>query len=429
MSVNDIVNVQISRETRFPTEIAFGTPLILSQHTAFLENYREYTDIDAVADDFATSSDEYKAATAVFSQNPSVTKLRIGRKLANVAEENRITPVAVNLYTYEITVRGTRVTYTADASATVPEIIAGFIAALGAIPDITPSDGTTYLKILATTAGLGLGTVVGEHLTNVIQTANVGAESALNNISNDSDDFYGVMCCSRTAVDVKACAAWAEPRMKLFVTASGDANILSIGSTTDIAYVLKAAGYDRTVVLYSADYAAFPDAAVLGMALPYDPGSITFKFKELNGITADNLTDTQRSVVFGKNCNVFDNRGGLAIIENGTCASGEFADVIMGIDWIGSQIQERVYAMLANEPKVPYTNQGVDAVKAQIRGVLIEAVSRSILRPDPVPTVTAPDVQDISVLDRGARLLPDITFLAQLAGAVHSVIIRGTLTV
>lgn len=429
MSLSEIVSVQISRQTRFPTQIAFGVPMIISQHTAFTETFREYTGIDGVSEDFSSSTNEYKAASAIFNQNPSVERLKIGRKLANVAEEVRITPTAVDEYTYQITVRGVLYTYTSDDTATVAEVIAGFVSAMAAADDLTASNQTTYLRILANTAGLGLTAVVGDNLAIVTQTANIGAESALSAIALVNDDFYGIMCTSRTAVDVLACAQWAEARTKIFVTASDDSNVLDAASTSDIAYILNAKNYDRSFCLYSGDVDNFPDAAVLGMALPYDPGSITLKFKELNGIIADALTETQKTSAENKSCNTYITVASIDMLEQGVMASGEFADVIMGIDWIVANIQEEVFATLANEPKIPYTNAGVDAIKTKVYAVLTEAIEHKILRSDPKPIVSAPDVKDISIANRSARTLPDVVFSAQLAGAIHKAEIRGTISV
>jgi hypothetical protein len=117
------------------------------------------------------------------------------------------------------------------------------------------------------------------------------------------------------------------------------------------------------------------------------------------------------------------------MMEDGTVGSGEYADVIMGMDWIAANIQTEVFATLANEPKIPFTNAGVDTIKAKVYAVLSSAVSRKILRPDPKPLVSAPDVADISTANRSARTLPDVTFSAQVAGAIHKVQVRGTITV
>jgi hypothetical protein len=70
----------------------------------------------------------------------------------SVRQVNTITPVAANAATYTITINGKSVTYTSDASATVPEITAGLQAAFaasteGEFQELTAVDKTTYLEL------------------------------------------------------------------------------------------------------------------------------------------------------------------------------------------------------------------------------------------------------------------------------------------
>ena len=431
MELSEIVSVSIDRQTKFPTQTGFGVPLILSQHTAWAENWREYESIDDVAEDFASSTDEYKAANAVFSQNPRPERLRIGKKAANVAEDVTITPTAVNNFDYVVTIRGTTVTYTSDATATVAEITAGLHALINALDDVTSVDNSTDVDITADTAGLSLDISVGANIALVTNTANVGVESALSTINaeENGDDFYCVLLTSRTVVDQQAAAQWVEARVKIFVMAEDAAEILDPTDTTDIFSFLSGKNYDRTVMLYSADLASFPDAAWAGKMLPTDPGSQTWKFKTLAGITADDLTATQEGSVEAKNGNLYTVVAGISMTSEGIVASGEFADIIRGTDWIQARIAENVFAALINGPKVPYTNAGVDIVKARVSQILQQAVFRNILRADPAPEVTAPLVADIALADRSARLLPDVEFTGQFAGAIHKVQIQGTISV
>jgi hypothetical protein len=55
--------------------------------------------------------------------------------------------------------------------------------------------------------------------------------------------------------------------------------------------------------------------------------------------------------------------------------------------------------------------------------------SGQIFTTDPAPTVDAPLVADINPNTRASRTLPDIVWTAVLAGAVHKVEIRGTVSV
>ena len=64
-----------------------------------------------------------------------------------------------------------------------------------------------------------------------------------------------------------------------------------------------------------------------------------------------------------------------------------------------------------------------------MRTVVGDAIDDGILRRDPAPTYSVPKVSSIDVNDRANRLLPDMKFVAELAGAIHRVQVRGTVSV
>lgn len=249
-------------------------------------------------------------------------------------------------------------------------------------------------------------------------------------------DWYCLLLETATQADIEAAAAWIEARRKIFIAKSSDADNFDSAVTTDVLSVLKAAAYDRTATITKKNQVTdHPDAAWAGLILPRDPGSVTWKFKTLAGVTVDSLTPTEKLAVLrneagtGKNGNTYTRVGGVNITEEGNMASGEFIDVMRGVDFLHARIQERIYFRLVNLPKIPYTNAGVNVVLNEILAVLNTGIAQDILRADPAPTVSAPDVQDIDPIDRANRLLPDIEFAAQLAGAIHKTQIQGVVTI
>ena len=77
--LNQIIDVQISRNTKGVSQVGFGTPLILGSSNRFAagELIRDYNDMAGVAADFQATDPEYAAAVSVFSQqqSPSVVKI------------------------------------------------------------------------------------------------------------------------------------------------------------------------------------------------------------------------------------------------------------------------------------------------------------------------------------------------------------------
>ena len=75
----DVV-VNITDSSRSVTVAGFGLPLILgvtASITGTKDTYKEYASTTEVAVDFASTTDEYKAAAAIFAQDPSPSKIAI----------------------------------------------------------------------------------------------------------------------------------------------------------------------------------------------------------------------------------------------------------------------------------------------------------------------------------------------------------------
>lgn len=262
----------------------------------------------------------------------------------------------------------------------------------------------------------------------------------LDAIKVESNAWYGMVSPERVLADLQEIADWAEINKKLYVISDDDPNI--IGSTGDIAEYIQTNTYDYSSVIYhsTADGTisdSFADGAWMGLMFPKDPGSATWAWKTLKGVVADDLTETEINTAEGKNCNYYVNVAGVSSTHTGQVGSGEFIDTIRGSDWLTARIQELILIPLINTDKIPYTNAGVGVVVNQVKAALGEAVDRGFVSEfttdaagDTVPgwSVSAPDVSTVSVTDKANRLLPDVTFTAILAGAIHTVEVRGTLT-
>jgi hypothetical protein len=112
---------------------------------------------------------------------------------------------------------------------------------------------------------------------------------------------------------------------------------------------------------------------------------------------------------------------------------GCWIDQVRGLDYLEARIKEEVFAVLATATKVPYTTAGINLVGGAVANALQQAVGTGLIATDtdgnPQYTVTVPDIADISSVDRGNRLLPDVAFTATLAGAVHTVTVSGVVEV
>jgi len=252
-------------------------------------------------------------------------------------------------------------------------------------------------------------------------------------INNANSDWYALIAITRNVPTVKAIAAWVEARIKLFGTSSSDLDIINVPAgtdTTSIAAFFNQLGYVRTFVMYHQDALSdFPEAAWFGKVLPLDPGSETWKFKTLASISYSNLTTTQSNNALNKKANTYEFVGGVGITGNGTVAQGEYIDTIRGIDWLTARIQEFVFSVLVQNPKVPYTDAGITVIQAEVMRALSLGVANGFLTNDPSPMVTVPRASDVPPADKANRILRNVRFQATLAGAIHAVVIRGTVSI
>jgi hypothetical protein len=426
-NLNQIVDIQITRETRGISQVGFGTPMVLGQHTRFPERARIYTEIDGVAADFQTSDAEYKAAVAIFSQELRPEQIVIGRRTAKVAQVRTVSIALVaNAFNYQVTVNGVTFQFTSDADATGAEIQAGLVAAVnaGAEPvTASPGVGTTVV-LTADVAGTAFTSAVGTNLTIADTTANNGIVEDLEAVRALNDDWYMLCLTSRLEDDIMNAAAYIEALRKMFIACVEDTAVRD-NTAGNVLEKLEAKGYDRTAMFWSDDQENYPEAAWMGRVLPLDPGSETWKFKRLQGIVASVLTATQASNILTKKGNTYEEFASAPITREGTVVSGEYIDVMRFVDWLEARMQEDIFQVLINVPKIPYTDGGVSVIESLVRKRLLIGVRVGGLAQDPEFTVTVPKVASIPANTKAQRLLPDVKFVATLAGAIHKIQIRG----
>jgi hypothetical protein len=346
------------------------------------------------------------------------------------------TPVVQNSHTYSMTFStpggDATITYVSDASATAAEISLGLVTAINANglinPTVTAVDNTGTLTVNTDVAGATWTHVVTRaDLTQDDLTVDPGSVANLTAIGVFNNDWYTVHPTWHSSLGVVALSVYIETLKKILITESADDDILA---GTGLGAALKASGYARTSLAYIQRPGDYPGAAWAGKILPLDPGSATWKFKTLAGVTVDTgFTTTQQTNMRADSVNFYQAIAGVSMMEEGVSASGEFLDVTQGIDWLSQIMAEDVFALLASSPKIPFTDPGIQAVEAIIRADLNLAIAVGFLAASPAPVVTVPLAADVSAIDKANRFLPDLNFSATLAGAVHSLEITGTVSV
>lgn len=443
MSLDTLVQVTISVEASAPTRANFGMPLLLGYHTFWPGLTREYTEAAEMVDDgFPVTHPLYLMATRLEAQNPHPTSFKVGRRKTVFTQKFTLTPVNLTIgfqYKFRLKAPGaltwTEITYTNDATPTLAEVLASLETSIDAMTDITATDASgTHVEVTVAAGKLVdidfMDMDPEDDLVLRETTVDPGLEADLVSIIDVDPDWYGLLLDSNSPNEITGIADWIETQKRVFVWSSMEGEIVDSGITTDLASDLVAAAYTRNWGLYKKSFPLeYPAVAWLAGDLVQDPGSYTPAFRTLTGVTRDKLRGGHFNTVHAKNASTYTTIGGRNITYEGKTPAGEFGDIPRFIDWLHARIQEAVFAVLATNPKVPYTDVGVEMVASAVRAVLKQGVQVGGLRADPAPLVTAPRVVDIDIADRANRLLPDINFSAELAGAIHKVVIRGKVTV
>jgi hypothetical protein len=437
MSIEDFVTISISADSVGVQEAGFGVPLILSTNADWVERVRFYESLSDVAADFETTDYEYLMASAIFASAVNVEQIAIGRCALPPTQKYTITPAVVtDEIDYTVTINGTDYTFTSGVGTTNDLIVAGLLALINAgSGDTLTATGTATLILTANTAGAFDSVEVADtSLLSIVQDhVDPGLATDLAAIALEDSSWYFIL----HAFNSKACAliiaAYAEANDKLFVCQTGDSNNVTLASggdtNTSTMAAIQNAEYVRTAVIYHPTTDAFADCAWVGRCAPLDPGSETWAFKTLAGVDAVTMTSTHETNVEAKDGNHYQETAGVNIAFPGTVGSGEYIDVVRFRDWLKARMAERIFAHLAAANKIPYTDEGIAVIEADVRAQLVEGIAAGGLASDPAPVVTVPRASAVSEADRTARILRNVKFTATLAGAIHGVRITGVVSV
>lgn len=443
-TISDIVVVTISKETTAVSQPSFGIPAIIaefatSKTTTTFDRYRYYTSLTEMTDDGWISTDEvYLAAVKIFGQNPVVEKIMVGRvDSADAAWGDALSAIQIaqpDWYTLSIIPSETAtIVFDADfvTSNNIDLTVAG--TSVTTVPfntdhDTTMTDLKDQIETDVSGATVTLTDTGGDNRTLTIDVFGANATVTGLAVTGGASQATGTTTYSADD-DVKATMAWTETQKKLFFYSTSDADAYDGVATTDLGYFASNAAYERTISVFAkASDDTYIEEAWQGECLPYDAGSQTWAYKTLAGISADTLTGGQRTALLAKNYNTYTTRGGVNVTEEGKVASGEFIDIMRGIDWLESRLEVEIFTNLVNKRKIPYDDTGIQLIKTTVQSVLDEAVRAGVLQAGSVE-VTAPLYSTISSANKLARNLPDIDFTATLSGAIHKVEVNGTVTV
>jgi hypothetical protein len=424
----------------------FSTLLIVGAHAHSLARVETFTAASEMIDmGFSDTDPLYLAAVDAFSQTPRPRQIKIGRRLADAVDVQAKKVTSAGTYKVTIStkdvdgnVTSTPYTYT-NAGGTASDIALGLKALIDA--DSSAAVTATQLGDVLTLTGVSgdsFKVEVSSNMSMGVKTVTETIAETMAAIVKGDNDWYGWVLTDRTPATILAAAAWTESVRKLFGTAIAEPGAYDPEVTTDTGYLLYNNNFYRTFWFYHKDAATdYPEAAVMARCFAILPGGETWANKKLAGVTTDPLTETQYIAITKKNGNTFERFRNVSITQNGKVAAGEWIDVIRFRDWLQEEITVNVFNALINSDKIPYTDEGIAIIEAQIRQALELGTRRGGIAPIEYDedgnenlgyTISVPLSSSISANQKATRVLQDVSFTARLAGAIHVVEIVGSLT-
>jgi hypothetical protein len=454
--LDKIVQVTIERQTRVPSMKSFSEHLVAAEFSPVgitpvfdpEHRVRVFGSLDEIAAaGFPADSFVYRAAAKQYSQSNHIGNMYVGWKIpggVTITTGVLSAPLTAG-QSISWTVNGTPMTeidFDSEGSSEkcVDRMVADLNAEFGSLFTAKKVDALTitlYGAAATVNVTISGGTPPAMAFTSSVVPPDANWTEALTKIKEQNNDWYAISVSARQMVHQQECAQWIQANEKLGGLCSGDSTITD-EETGDIAAWAKLNNLDRVFVFFHPDAKLaddavdalvpadpIPEAAYFGKLLTKQPGSATWKFWELQNVPTYELTQRQVSNVENKNATWYMTTAGVPMTSNGQVASGEYIDVVHGLDWLKARIQNLVFTALNNVDKVPYTDEGVQMVVSPLRVALEEGRKNGILASY---DIAFPAVADIPATEKGRRFLPDIKFNGVLAGAIHGTKINGVVT-
>lgn len=234
-------------------------------------------------------------------------------------------------------------------------------------------------------------------------------------------DFYYILSTSSTLANITAIADAVE----------ADDSRLFFASTSKLEDLgnIYSKKYKRTAILYHEDTSNYPEAAWVGRAGSALAGSLTWKFKYLNGIQPLELTKTQLDQIHGYNANTYVTKAGDNVTSDGVTVSGEYIDIVQSEDFIIQSIGTNVQKLFNRTKKISYDNNGIAQIESEVKTVLKRADLNGMIAHDddglPLYSTSFKTRSQVDPTDREKREYNGGSFTFELAGAIHKTKIKG----
>ena len=259
-----------------------------------------------------------------------------------------------------------------------------------------------------------------------------GVTGALDTLRDTHDDWYYLVPVAASSSIIAALAAWAAATVLSSVAlAAGEVEsekLLVCQQDTNTTAITAA----QTVLCHNPAAASTNmHAAWVGRMAPHYPRSPTWKWKELQGVSPVDIDGAELTALLGQKINTYVRNHKRNYMRDGTCADGEYIDVVISRWRIKQLLRKAVTDLAVDTDNIPYDDVGFAMIGGAVISALRQAATDGIVSTvDGAPkiTVNIPTRADATDVQAAARIVPPITWTAQLTGGVHGMTVNGSLT-
>lgn len=238
----------------------------------------------------------------------------------------------------------------------------------------------------------------------------------LNSIA--AKDFYFLVCTRNEKEVIDVLSSWIDAQERMYFTTITD---LTIPATLES---------EQTVTMYHEGEESHVAEGLASYLTTAIVGGVTAKFKTINGVLESNITQSELNQLHEDKGFSYVKKGGVLQTSEGITTSGEYIDVVMGGHWIKFRMEEEIMLLTLQNPKIPYSNEGIAMLVSACDTVLKRAVAQGIILEENgvgVYNIEYMLREDTPKNDIANRRYNGIKWTATLAGAIHSGIISGQL--
>ena len=201
--------------------------------------------------------------------------------------------------------------------------------------------------------------------------------------TNHYSPFYFVVLTEHEEVDgdLDEVADWVSARTNILITANKEGL-----TATEIISKAQEINSDRVVMMaHTNPDVERPDAGMTGYWAGMPVGSVTLDTKALNNVAAADWTSADIAAFLAKGatagaCIPYVYQGGVPVTVGSWTTAGPYADLRRCKDWLVAKMEEALFGLKLQNPKIPQTDHGRHMVQHALEGVLNRAASMGIVQ-------------------------------------------------